>query len=84
MLFESLSNLFQIDIKFMRAIINLLILAMRVAFDLLRKDALSLFSSLSSIKLILSLDDCSRQEYISVFVFVILASEYLYSRKSVG
>ena len=69
---------------FMLRIINLLILAMRVAFNLLRKDVLSLLSSFSSIKLILSVDDCSRQEYILAFRFVILASEYLYSRESVG
>ena len=37
---------------------------MRVAFNLLKNDVLSLLSPFSSIKLILSADDYSRQEYI--------------------
>ena len=44
---------------------------MRVAFNLLRKYVLSLLSSFSSIKLILSLDDWSRQECILVFGFAL-------------
>ena len=64
MLFESISNLFSIEFMFMLPIINLLILAMHVVFNLLRKDVLSLLSSFSFIKVILSVDDCSRQEYI--------------------
>ena len=43
---------------FMWPIINLLILAMRVAFNLLRKDVLLLLSLFSSVKLVLSIDDC--------------------------
>ena len=78
MLFESISDLFRIKFMFM------LILAMCVASNLLRKDVLSLLSSFSSIKLILSVDGCSRQEYMLVFGFVIFASEYLYLRESVG
>ena len=54
-------------------------LAMRFAFNMLRKDVVSMLSSFSSIKLILSVDNCSRQEYILVFGFGILAAEYLYS-----
>ena len=83
MLFESISNLFSIEFMFMLPIINLLILAMRVVFNLLRKDVLSLLSSFSFIKVILSVDDCSRQEYIWVFRVFFLASEDLYSQKSV-
>ena len=41
---------------FMWPVINLLTLAMRVAFNLLKKVVLSLFSSFSSIKIILSVD----------------------------
>ena len=52
MLFKSISNLFRIEFMFMWPIINLLILAMRVVFSLLRKGVLSLLSSFSSIKLI--------------------------------
>ena len=57
-------------------------LNIRVAFNLLRKDLLSLLSFFSSIKLVLLADDLG--EYILVFGFVILASEYLYSRESSG
>ena len=57
---------------------------MRAAFNLLRKDVLSLLSSFPSIMLVLLLDDCSRGEYILVLGFVFLHSEYLCSREPVG
>ena len=54
---------------------NHLVLAIRVAFNWSRKYVLSLLSSFSSIKLILSVDDFSRPEYILVFGFIILACQ---------
>ena len=75
--------IFWIEFMFMWLIINLLILAMCFAFNLLRKNMFSLLSLFSSIKLIILVDDCSRQEYILVFGFLILASEHLYLTKCV-
>ena len=85
MLFECYSNLFRTEFTFLWPIINLLMLAMCVAFNMLRKMCFRcsprFYLSSWDWK---SIFDCSRREYILVFGFVILASKYLYSRESVG
>ena len=60
MLFKRFSDLFRIEFMFMWPTVHMLILAMRVGCNLLRKDVLSLLSLFSSIKLIWSVDDCPR------------------------
>ena len=77
-LFWTTLYIFRIEFMFMWLVINLLILAMCFAFNFLRKNMFSLLSLFSSIKLIILVDDCSRQEHILLFGFLILASEHLY------